>query len=59
MNLYITKSKRNNKKHDLLDSDKKYIIAFGASLYYDYTIHKDSDKKHFFYQDIRRMTTGG
>ena len=45
MNLYITKSKRKNKKYDLLDSDKKYIISFGASLYSDYTIHKDSDRK--------------
>ena len=27
MNLYITKSKRKNKKYDLLDSDKKSIYA--------------------------------
>ena len=46
MNLYITKSKRKNKKYDLLDSDKKYIISLGAGLYSDYTIHKDSDRKN-------------
>ena len=30
MNLYITKSKRKNKKYDLLDSDKKkvYVIVW-------------------------------
>ena len=41
MNLYITKSTRKNKKYDLLDSNKKYLLSFGASLYSDYTIHKD------------------
>ena len=45
MNLYSTKSKRTNKKYGLLDRDKKYIISFGASLYSDYTIHKESDRK--------------
>jgi len=45
MNLYITKSKRKNKKYDVLDSDKKNITSFGDSRYQDYTIHKDSDRK--------------
>ena len=40
MNLYITKSKHKNKKCDL-DSNKKYLLSFGASMYSDYTIHKD------------------
>ena len=43
MNLYITKSKRKNKKYDLLDSGKKYIISFGDDRYSDYTIQQDSD----------------
>ena len=46
MNLYITKSKRKNKKYDLLDSDKKYILSFGDSRYQDYTMHKDDDRKN-------------
>ena len=34
MNLYITKSKRTNKKYDLLDSDKKvYNIVWCKSLF--------------------------
>ena len=41
MNLYITKSKHKNKKYVLLDSNKKYLLSFGASMYSDYTIHKD------------------
>lgn len=45
MNLYITKSKRKNKKYDLLDSDKTYLLSFGHSQYSDYTIHKDSERK--------------
>ena len=45
MNLYITKSKRKNKKYDVLDSDKIKIISFGDSRYQDYTIHKDSERK--------------
>ena len=45
MNLYITKSKRKNKKYDLLDSDKKYILSFGDNRYSDYTMHKDDDRK--------------
>ena len=46
MNLYIAKSKRKNKKYDLLDSDKKYILSFGDSRYQDYTMHKDDDRKN-------------
>ena len=46
MNLYITKSKRNNKKYDLLDTDKKYLLSFGDSRYQDYTMHKDDDRKN-------------
>ena len=46
MNLYITKSKRKNKKYDLLDSDKKYILSFGDSRYQDYTMHKNDDRKN-------------
>ena len=45
MNLYITKSTRKNKKYDLLDSNKKYLLSFGASLYSDYTIHKDEARR--------------
>ena len=32
MNLYITKSTRKNKKYDLLDSNKKYVLSFGDYL---------------------------
>ena len=47
MNLYITKSKRKNKKYDLLDSDKtKYLWSFGDNRYSDYTMHKDDDRKN-------------
>ena len=45
MNLYITKSTRKNKKYDLLDSNKKYLLSFGASMYSDYTIHKDEARR--------------
>ena len=45
MNLYIKKSTRKNKKYDLLDSNKKYLLSFGASLYSDYTIHKDEARR--------------
>ena len=43
--MYITKSKRKNKKYDLLDTDKKYLLSFGDSRYQDYTMHKDDDRK--------------
>ena len=46
MNLYITKSKRKNKKYDLLDTDKKYLLSFGDSRYQDYTMHKNDDRKN-------------
>ena len=46
MNLYITKSKRNSKKYDLLDTDKKYLLSFGDSRYQDYTMHKNDDRKN-------------
>ena len=49
MNLYITKSKRKNKKYDLLDTDKKYLLSFGDSRYQDYTMHKDDDRKKTIY----------
>ena len=45
MNLYITKSKRKNKKYDLLDSNKKYLLSFGDDRYSDYTIHKDEARR--------------
>ena len=45
MNLYITKSTRKNKKYDLLDSDKKYLLSFGHSQYEDYTIHKNQTRQ--------------
>ena len=45
MKLFITKSKRKNKKYDLLDENKKYILSFGHSQYEDYTIHKDPDRR--------------
>ena len=47
--MYITKSKRKNKKYDLLDSDKKYILSFGDNRYSDYTMHKDDDRKTTIY----------
>ena len=47
MNLYITKSKGKNKKYDLLDSNKKYILSFGDNRYSDYTMHKDDDRKNY------------
>ena len=45
MNLYITKSTRKNKKYDLLDSNKKYLLSFGHSQYEDYTIHKNQTRQ--------------
>ena len=45
MNLYITKSTRKNKKYDLLDSNKKYLLSFGDDRYQDYTIHKDQTRQ--------------
>ena len=57
MNLYITKSKRKNKKYDLLDSDKKYILSFGDNRYSDYTMHKDDDRtKQLFIQARKRRS---
>ena len=49
MSLYITKSKRKNKKYDLLDTDKKYLLSFGDNRYSDYTMHKDDDRKTIIY----------
>ncbi len=46
MNLYITKSKRNKKKYDLVDTDKKYLLSFGDSRLQDYTMHKNDDRKN-------------
>jgi len=43
--LFITKSNRTNKKYDLLDENKKYILSFGHSSYKDYTIHGDYERK--------------
>ena len=45
MKLFITKSKRKNKKYDLLDENKNYILSFGHSQYEDYTMHKDPDRR--------------
>ena len=45
MKLFITKSKRKNKKFDLLDEDKNYILSFGNSDYSDFTKHKDEERK--------------
>ena len=45
MNLYITKSKRKNKKYDLLDNNKKYLLSFGDSRFEDYTMHKDPQRQ--------------
>ena len=45
MKLFITKSKRKNKKYDLLDKNKKYILSFGDARFEDYTMHKDPDRK--------------
>ncbi len=43
--LFITKSSRPQKKYDLLDENKKYILSFGHTAYEDYTIHKEYDRK--------------
>ena len=48
MNLYITESK-NNKKYDLLDSYKNYLLSFGDNRYSDYTMHKDDDRKNNYW----------
>jgi len=45
MNYFIIKSKRKNKKYDLLDKDKNYILSFGHTDYQDYTTHKDEERK--------------
>ena len=45
MKLFITKSKRKNKKYDLLDENKNYILSFGDNRYEDYTMHKDPARK--------------
>ena len=45
MKLFITKSKRKNKKYDLLDENKKYILSFGDARFEDYTMHKDPGRK--------------
>ena len=44
MNIFITKSKKNNKKYDAIFNDNK-IISFGAKGYSDFTINKDENKK--------------
>lgn len=43
MNIFITKSKKNNKKYDAIFNDK--VISFGAKGYSDFTINKDENKK--------------
>jgi hypothetical protein len=43
MDIFIKKSKKNNKKYDAIFNDK--IISFGAKKYSDYTINKDDNKK--------------
>jgi hypothetical protein len=48
MDIFITKSKKSNKKFDAIIDDKKgntKIISFGQSGYGDYTKHKDSERK--------------
>ena len=54
MNLYIIKSSRKNKKYDLLDNDKKYILSYGDSRYSDYTIHKDDARKQRYIDRHRK-----
>ena len=58
MNLYITKSTRKNKTYDLLDTDKKYLLSFGDSIYQDYTMHKKHDrtKTQLFIQARKRRS---
>ena len=57
MILYITKSKRKNKKYDLLDTDKKYLLSFGDNRYSDYTMHKNDDRnKKLFIQAWKRRS---
>jgi len=41
----FTKSKRKHKQYDLLDSTKKYLLSFGDSRFFDYTINKDETRK--------------
>ena len=48
MDIFITKSKKSNKKFDAIIDDKKgntKIISFGQSGYSDYTKHKDPERK--------------
>lgn len=54
MNLYITKSTRKNKKYDLLDSNKKYLLSFGHSQYEDYTIHKDQTRQQRYISRFKK-----
>ena len=55
MNLYITKSTRKNKKYDLLDSNKKYLLSFGDSIYSDYTMHKDPQRQANYSSRHKKM----
>ena len=45
MILYIKTSTRTNKKYDLLDGDKKYILSFGDDRYSDFTLHKNPQRQ--------------
>ena len=45
--MYITKSKRKNKKYDFLDTDKTYLLSVGDNRYSDYAMHKDDDRKNY------------
>ena len=47
MKLFITKSTRDNKKYDLLDKDKNYILSFGDDRYEDFTTHKNEERKNY------------
>ena len=51
--LFITKSSRPQKKYDLLDENKKYILSFGASGFSDYTQHKNYDSKKKIFSTTR------
>ena len=46
--VYITKSSKSQKKYDLLNENKEYILSFGAKGYSDYTQHKDFTRKQSY-----------
>ena len=58
MKLFITKSKRKNKKYDLLDENKKYILSCWDNRFSDYTMHKDPDRRERYLLRHKKMRIG-